>query len=120
MCLGINLQPNEQEDDIILFNEVSTKNQDSLVAYCKKKLRQMHTVKTGEVNCQIAKRFAKTSGRAAAQLARSLSSFKGVSWFYQQYYSPRFWKTPMKARGEFAKIEAHTNQKTFVKEQIVE
>ena len=55
MCLGINLQPNEQEDDIGIFYEVSTKNQDSLIAYCKKKSRQMHKVKSGEVNsCSTA------------------------------------------------------------------
>jgi len=78
----------------------------------------MHKVKTGEINCQIAKRFAKKSDLAAAQLAKSLFSFKGASWLYQQYYSPRFWKTPKKAMDEFAKIEAHTNQKKFVKEQI--
>ena len=116
MSLGINLQPNELEDDIGLFYEVSTKNQDSLIAYCKKKSRQMHKVKAGEVNRQIAKRFAEKSDLATAQLAKSLSSFKGASWLYHQHYSSRFWKTPNKAMDESAKIEELSNRKECVKE----
>ena len=79
-------------------------------------MRQMHKVKTGKVNRQIATIFAKNNDLAAAQLTKSLSLFKGASWLYQQYYSPRFWKTSKKAMDEFAKIEAHTNQQKFVKE----
>ena len=52
------------------------------------------------------------------QLMTSLNTFKGASWLHQQYRSPPFWKTPKKAMDEFAKINAVTNQKKIVKEQI--
>ena len=112
-------QINDDDDaDIGIFHKIHVKNQASLIAFCKQKARDTHRVKSEDVKRQTAKRFSKKKDAAEVQLMTSLNTFKGASWLHQQYRSPRFWKTPKKAMDEFAKINAVTNQKKFVKEQI--
>ena len=112
-------QINDDDDaDIGIFHRIHVKNQASLIEFCKQKARDTHRVKSEDVKRQTAKRFSKKKDAAEVQLMTSLNTFKGASWLHQQYRSPRFWKTPKKAMDEFAKINAVTNQKKFVKEQI--
>ena len=60
----------------------------SLVAYCKKKSRELHRVKSEEVKRQTAKRIGKKNYLRERQQQKSLDIFKDASWLNQKLYSP--------------------------------
>ena len=92
---------------------------DSLVAYCKKKSRELYRVKSEEVKRQIAKRIGKKNDFRERQQQKSLDSFKDASCLDQKFFSPQLCNTPKKAMYEFEKIIAKSNKKKCVKEQIL-
>ena len=93
--------------------------QDSLIVMCKKKARETHCLKTENLKIQAAKRLGKKNVLKGQQLVQTHAKFKDSLWIHQQFTSPRFWKTPKKAFGEFEKISSENKQRKFVKEQIL-
>ena len=81
-------QINENCDNTFvgLFHEFHVKMQNSLVAYCKKKSRELHRVKNEEVKCQTAKRIGKKNELRERQQQKTLDIFKYASWLNQQFY----------------------------------
>ena len=71
-------QINENDDDtsVGLFHECYVKMQNSLVAYCKKKSRELHRVKSEEVNRQTSKKIGKNNDLMERQQHKLLDSFK--------------------------------------------
>ena len=61
-----------------------------LVAYCKKKSRELHRVKSEEVKRQTAKQIGKNNDLRERQQHKSLDSFKDESWLNQQNKSTQF------------------------------
>ena len=112
-------QINNDDNETGIFHNIHGNNQISLIAYCTKKAKETHRVKSEEVKHQTAKRLAKKTDQKEQQLLKLLKAFKSAAWLHQQHRSPRFWKSPKKAMDEFAKITAECTKKTFVKEQML-
>ena len=93
--------------------------QNSLVAYCKKKSRELHRVKSEEVKRQREKRIGKKNDLRERQKQKLLDSFKYASCLNQQLYSPRLWNKPKKGTDEFENIIEKSNKKKCVKEKIL-
>ena len=71
-------QINENYDDtsVGLFHDRHVKIQNLLVAYCKKKSRELHRVKNEEVKLQTAKRIGKNNDLREIQQHKFLDRFK--------------------------------------------
>ena len=72
-------QINDDDADIGIFHKIHVKNQALLIAFCKKKVRDTHIVKSEDVKRQTAKQFSKKKDSAEVQLLTSLNTFKGAS-----------------------------------------
>ena len=72
-----------------------------LVAYCKKNSRELHRVKSEEVNHQTENRIGKNNDLRERQQHKSLDSFKYAYWLNQKFYSPRFYIMPEKTMDSF-------------------
>ena len=91
-----------------LIHECHVKMQNALVAYCKKKSRELHRVKSEEFKCQTAKRIGKKNYLRERQKQKSLHTFKYAYWINQQLYPSRLWNTTKKSMDEFEKIIAQS------------
>ena len=68
-------QSNDDDDaDIGIFHKIHVKNQASLIAFCKQKVRDTHRVKSEDVKRQTAKQFSKKKDAAEVQLLTAAST----------------------------------------------
>ena len=86
------------------------KMQNLLVAYCKKKSRDLHRVKSEEVKRQTENQIGTKNDLRERQQQNLLDSFKDAYWLNQQFYSPRFWNKSKKSMYEFEKIIAQSKK----------
>ena len=101
------------------FHLLSEPLQDSLIAVAKKHRKRDRETFSALCRKQRAAAAEKAKVAYEKKVAKAGEAFIGASYLWQQYHSPRCWKTVEQARDEFKKLKTKKDKLKFVKDQIL-
>jgi hypothetical protein len=107
------------ELEIGIYHRIHEKLQNSLLAagkkYSKRDRKQIHRA----LEEQRAQRTKKIEAGLSLKIEAAEREFITISYFHQQYSSPRCWKTARQALDEFEKLGSKAEKLKCVREQIL-
>ena len=104
MAIGRTSKTDEESLSIGVFHKLPVKLQDSLIATVKAAQVDTHRHHVETLERQHTYRALKQKDLQKTQINSAKKKFKETSWLYQQYHSPRCWKTSKMICAEFNKL----------------
>ena len=119
MVTGRKSKANEEALQLGVFHKLPEELQNSLIATAKSTQKITHRRHIEDMARQRAYRAQKRKDLQEKQIKSAENKFKEASWLYQQYHSPRCWKTSKIAFIEFNKLSSNARKLKYTKEQIL-
>jgi hypothetical protein len=119
MVTGRKSKADEEALQLGVFHKLPEELQNSLIATAKSTQKITHRRHIEDMARQRAYRAQKRKDLQEKQIKSAENKFKEASWLYQQYHSPRCWKTSKIAFIEFNKLSSNARKLKYTKEQIL-